>query len=119
MPSIYPQSFGDWVASAPVAGGAAAWLWTAFSQARVARSARREAEWRRLHELADIVHHGGQYGHWRQILAARELSRLRTLKPDVRWLAGTAADFYEANRANSATDEFVMELRATSAGKSS
>lgn len=119
MASIYPQSFGDWVAFLTVAGGAGAWLWTAVSQALVARSARREAEWRRLHELTDIVHHGGQYGHWRQILAARELSRLQTLKLDVRWLAGTAADYYEANNSNGATEEFVAELRATSGGKSS
>ena len=96
---IEPSSFADWAALltiivtllvASVSG-----LWTAKVRSR--ENAR--AEWRRMEELVQIVHHGSAKGLWAQKLAVEELLTLKQHHERTRRILREASEYFRSTDA--------------------
>ena len=74
---IEPSTFADWAALLTIITtliiASASGLWSAF----VRSQENGRAEWRRIEELVQIVHHGSIRGLWAQKLAVEELLSLK------------------------------------------
>lgn len=99
MPSsMYPTNAAEWIAFLAAISPLVIWSIGGISKGREAWAARREAEWRRLHELALILYNNAHAnGLWGQLLAVRELRRLRSRQLDAKALAASAAIFFRNN----------------------
>jgi hypothetical protein len=93
---IYPDGLGEWLAFLSVlftlitAAVSAAWSVLVRSRENS------RAEWRRLEELVQIVHHGTDRGIWAQKLAVDEMLSLRRRKPQVQEVLRDAARHFRA-----------------------
>jgi hypothetical protein len=80
------------------------------------RQRQKEAEWRRLHELSIILYNkAGSSGLWSQLVAVRELRRLKSRAAEAKDIASLAALHFRSGTQSEGTAILVEELEAFAA----